>query len=180
MFQPLGGPRHLAWGSRKSSDQLDAYVICSLTRQLLSFEVDMTQDFNFNPQGTPLSTEPTQAHNQTSLEGSEVLISPDGRFVVTSTTQTSRKAADVDDNLLVSFPRDTLTGLLTDQPTLIRAGGRVPRQFAFDPSGELMAVALQGADSVAVFERDLQTGSAVFLTQANVERASYATWRSLS
>ncbi|EGG03845.1 uncharacterized protein MELLADRAFT_65329 [Melampsora larici-populina 98AG31] len=175
---PGCGPRHLAWGPR-ADGKLDAYVICSLTRVLLTFEVDIASGHNFTLKGTPLSTEPAAPLNSTTLEGSEILLSPDGRFVVTSTTQTSRDEADLPDNLLVSFARDLNTGLLDSNPIRIPTGGRVPRQFAFDPTGQLIAVAQQGAENVVVFERDVKSGEAKMVTQVPAEKASFAMWRSV-
>lgn len=175
---PGCGPRHFAWGPR-AEGKLDAYVICTLTRVLLTFEVDINDGYNFTPKGTPLSTEPVQPLNSTTLEGSEILLSPDGRFVVTSTTQTSKDEADLPDNLLVSFARDLNTGLLDSNPIRIPTGGRVPRQFAFDPTGQLIAVAQQGAGNVVVFERDVNTGEAKMVAQVPAEKASFAMWRNV-
>ncbi|KAH9811584.1 Lactonase, 7-bladed beta-propeller-domain-containing protein [Melampsora americana] len=175
---PGCGPRHLAWGPRADA-KLDAYVICSLTRVLLTFEVDITSDYKFTLKGKSLSTEPIKPLNSTTLEGSEILLSPDGRFVVTSTTQTSHDEAHLPDNLLVSFARDLKTGLLDSKPIRIPTGGRVPRQFSFDPTGQLIAVAQQGAGNVVVFERNVKTGEAKMVTQVPAEKASFAMWRSV-
>lgn len=174
---PGCGPRHLTWGPRADGAKLDAYVICSLTRVLLTFEVDIASGYKFTSKGQSLSTEPTHPLNRTTLEGSEILLSPDGRFVVTSTTQTSSDPAHLPDNLLLSFPRDLKTGILGSTAIRTPTGGRVPRQFAFDPTGQLIAVAQQGAENVLVLQRDVQTSEAKIVAQAPAERASFAVWR---
>ncbi|KAH9811585.1 Lactonase, 7-bladed beta-propeller-domain-containing protein [Melampsora americana] len=175
---PGCGPRHLAWSPRVNG-KLDAYVICSLTRILLTFDVDIPNDYNFTLKGIPLSTEPINPLNSTTLEGSEIVLSPDNRFVITSTTQTSSDPNLLSDNLLVSFPRDLKTGILNSNPIRTPTGGRVPRQFELDPTGQLIAVAQQGASNVLILQRDLQTGQSQIINRFPVERASFAMWRSL-
>lgn len=174
-----GGPRHLAWASRQDKNLLDAYVICSLTRTLLNFEVEISSGHRFTPRGQPRSIEPRKALERESLEGSEVLISPDGRFVITSTTQTSSNLTFLPDNILTSFPRNPQTGSLSSEVTVIPTGGSVPRQFALDPTGSLIAVGHQGTDEVMIFERDLETGNAQPIAKVPSERASFAVWRSI-
>jgi len=79
----------------------------------------------------------------------DIHISPDGKFLYAS----NRYEA----NNLAIYSIDAKTGMLKllgfqDLP------GKKPRNFAIDPSGQLLLVANQDSDSVTVFQRNQETG----------------------
>lgn len=97
--------------------------------------------------------------------------------MISSTCQTSKNAAALDDNVLVSYRRDPATGKLGKDAIRVKTGARVPRHFNLDGTGLLIAVAHQGGDEVTIFERDAKTGAAMRLTNGTVQNAAYAVWR---
>lgn len=65
--------------------------------------------------------------------------------------------AEIPSDTLVTFSIDKATGALTLSQKAA-AGGRGPRQFAFNKEGSLVAVALQADSRVAILSRNVKTG----------------------
>jgi 6-phosphogluconolactonase len=87
---------------------------------------------------------------QGSRGSADIHISPDGKFLYAS----NRYEA----NNLAIYSIDAKTGMLKlvgfqDLP------GKKPRNFAIDPTGQLLLVANQDSDSVTVFQRNQETGT---------------------
>jgi 6-phosphogluconolactonase len=72
-----------------------------------------------------------------------------GKFVYTSNRG--------DENSIAVFAIDAATGKLTHVQS-IDSGGKIPRHFAIDPSGNWIVVAHQGSHTLVVFARDAATG----------------------
>lgn len=84
-----------------------------------------------------------------SFTTADVHVSPDGKFLYTSTRDQA--------NTLSIFrinPGDGKLMIMGHQST----HGKTPRHFNFDPSGAYLLVANQNSDEIVVFHRDLQTG----------------------
>jgi 6-phosphogluconolactonase len=81
--------------------------------------------------------------------GADIHVSKDGKFLYGSNRGES--------NTIVIYSIDQKTGKLTyvgHQAT----GGKIPRNFNFDPSGNWLLVANQESDDITVFRRDPATG----------------------
>jgi 6-phosphogluconolactonase len=82
-----------------------------------------------------------------------IKISVDGNFVY---------ASNRGHNSITVFKRDTVRGLLSFVDS-VPSGGKTPRDFALDPSGNFLLVCHQDSDSLGVFRIDRGSGK---LTQA--------------
>jgi 6-phosphogluconolactonase len=80
--------------------------------------------------------------------GCDTVISKDGRFVY---------FANRDNDFLYSFKADVKTGALTPIGRS-NCGGKIPRNFALDPTGRWMLVANQDSNLISVFARNPETG----------------------
>ena len=84
-----------------------------------------------------------------SASSADIHVSPDGKFLYTSNRNPS--------NNITIFSIDQVTGalsLVSHHPT----GGKVPRNFSFDPTGKLLLVANQESDNITIFHVDKETG----------------------
>jgi 6-phosphogluconolactonase len=81
--------------------------------------------------------------------GCDTVISRDGRFVY---------FANRGDDFLFSFAADKESGALTPIART-SCGGKTPRNFTLDPTGNWMLVANQNSSFVSVFARDPKTGT---------------------
>ncbi|WP_198172499.1 lactonase family protein [Hymenobacter ginkgonis] len=80
--------------------------------------------------------------------GADVHVSPDGRFLYTSNRG---------DNSLAVFAIDGASGHLA-LVQHISTQGKTPRNFALDPSGQVLLVANQNSDNVFTYHVDKQSG----------------------
>jgi 6-phosphogluconolactonase len=85
-----------------------------------------------------------------------VIVSPDGRFAYISNRDIGAGAAPGQDSIAVFTVADNGGRLtpLEHTPT----GGRIPRHFALDPSGQWIVVTHQLSASIVVLARDPKTG----------------------
>lgn len=84
-----------------------------------------------------------------SFTTADVHVSPDGKFLYTSTRDQA--------NLLSIFRinhSDGKLAIIGHQSTL----GKTPRNFNFDPSGAYLLIANQNSDEIVIFRRDKKTG----------------------
>jgi len=81
--------------------------------------------------------------------GCDTVITKDGRNVY---------FANRGDDFIYAFTADAETGALTPIGRTT-SGGKVPRNFALDPTERWMLVANQNSDQLSVFARDPQTGA---------------------
>src|SRR3569623_1768098 len=81
-------------------------------------------------------------------DAAEILVHPNGRFLYTSTRQTST---------IRLFQIDRRDGTLTTVRDFSTAG-RSPATFAIDPSGRWLIAANQSSNDLALFPLDPSTG----------------------
>ncbi len=133
---PGNGPRHIAFHPAKKV----LYVINELAGTIDVFE---------NKKGmTLLQTISTDTTNNLDKGCADIHLSDDGKFLYA----TNRGKY----NTIAVFKVDERgkLELLELQPT----GGKTPRNFMIDPTGNYLLVAHQNSDSVIVFKRDKETG----------------------
>lgn len=137
---PGSGPRHLSWHPQEPV----GFVVGELDSTITV--VGATE----NGAGLmALGTRPTLPgdFDGTSL-GAEVCVHPSGKFVYVSNRGHDSLAV-----FRFLSPEHTL------QPIgHVSSGGRTPRNFAIDPTGETMVVANQDSNSLVMFSIDLETG----------------------
>ena len=144
------GPRHVAFHPNKRWMYCMHELDCTI--DLYDWSVRGWKGALKLREGSVIST----LAKGTSLKGNtgcEVVVSHDGKFVYACTR-------GVDE--ITVYRADATTGLLTEQQRL-SCGGKVPRYFAFDPSGRWLVCTNQGtgvsgSGSVTVFAHDAATG----------------------
>lgn len=87
----------------------------------------------------------------------DIHVSPDGKFLYC----TNRGGT----NTITTFAIDPKNGLLKWVES-ISSGGKIPRNFSIDPSGNYLLIANQETDNVVVFKRNKTTGK---LTQTEIQ-----------
>lgn len=133
------GPRHLTFHPSGKF----AYLIEELIAKVVVFnyrqgQLEYLQELPVLP---PDYTGPA--------DGADVHVSPDGKFLYTSTRGES--------NDIGIFSINTSSGIITpvgNQPSL----GKTPRNFNFDPTANFLLAAHQNSDEIVVFKRDKTTG----------------------
>jgi 6-phosphogluconolactonase len=78
----------------------------------------------------------------------DIHLSPDGKFLYSSNRD------DANDIAIFAIQKDGKLKAIGRQSTM----GKVPRNFAIDPTGNYLAVAHQNSDNVIIFKRDKKTG----------------------
>lgn len=189
ILPPKSGPHHIAFHPYLNN----AYVINTLNSSIARFDWDrnntgvLSADFSIEPQRI-ISTLPPNlpplpqnctANNTAACPSyaiSEVLVSPDGRFVYTS----NRGLTGGVNNIAI-FSVDGTSGALS--PIAWEDGGgdiNFPRHMSLSPgkAGTFLFVANENGNSVTVFRRDPVTGllskTQTVSTIAWVDRPSYA------
>jgi len=81
--------------------------------------------------------------------GAEIQLHPNGRFLYVSNR--------ADANEIAVFAIDGSSGRLTPAGHFA-SGGRTPRYFGFDPTGQYLFVANQDSDNIVLFRADPATG----------------------
>ncbi len=137
--QPGSGPRHFTFhpGGRY------AYLIEELSGTVAAYQY-ANGSLRFLQR---ISTHPKDYQGQ--IGSADIHVSPDGKFLYASNRG--------DANNIAIFSINETTGRLTlvgFQPT----GGKTPRNFLIDPTGQYLLVANQNTDNIVVFKRNLQTG----------------------
>lgn len=126
------GPRHIAI----SDDGSRAWVMNELSSTMTPYQLN---DAGTLSAGTPVSTRANGSNGQNT--GAHVEITPDARFVYGSNRG---------DDTLAVFAADPVTAELTlveHEPTR----GAIPRDFEMDPEGDLLIVANQDSQNLAMF-----------------------------
>lgn len=136
---PGMGPRHFAF----SPDGTSMVVIGELDATLVSFAIGEDGAL------TAVSSVSTLPEDFTGRQScAHVLFSPDGRFVYGSNRG--------HDSIAVSAFDPSTRDL--DIVEIVPTGGKEPRNFILDPSGNWLLAANQMSDSITVFRRDTETG----------------------
>jgi 6-phosphogluconolactonase len=133
------GPRHLAFHPNGKF----AYVISELTSTVTAFQ---WADGALKPIATVPALPPDYRGPKS---GAEIQVHPTGKFLYAS----NRGEA----NDIAIFKIDVATGKLTPAGH-VASGGRTPRSFSIDPSGQYLFVANQDSNNVVVFHIDPETG----------------------
>ena len=136
---PGGGPRHFTF----SPDKRFAYLIQELSGMIATYKyndgkLSEVQKIATYPEGF-----------KGSIDGAEIMVSPDGKFLYTSQRG--------EQNSIAIFSIDAISGKLRlegHEPTL----GKTPRNFIIDPTGNYLLVANQDSDNIVIFKRDTKTG----------------------
>jgi 6-phosphogluconolactonase len=138
--RPGAGPRHLVFHPNGRWAYLENELNSTVTA--LTYEVK-TGAFQETQTQTQLPSNFTGDNS-----GADVHVSPDGRFVYTSNRG---------DNSLAVFAINSSSGQLT-LVQHVSTQGKTPRNFALDPSGQVLLVANQNSDNVFTYKVDKQTG----------------------
>ncbi|KAG8623350.1 hypothetical protein KVT40_008326 [Elsinoe batatas] len=157
------GPRHGAFLDTGNATWF--FLISELANTVTSYQVSRA---NGSLTFTEVFSAGTYGNITTpaGVGGAELLISPDQKTLHTSSRFDQLfRIANVDPNNSTRIPSDTLASWSIDAATgslsflgLTAAGGREPRQFSLNPEGTLAAVALQTDGTVAIIERNIESG----------------------
>lgn len=137
--KPGSGPRHLIFD--ESGKFL--YLVHELTAEVSVFERENKNYKHLQTIGL------TEEDFKGDVSAAEIRISPDGQFLYASNRG--------DANEIVVFKIATEKGTLS-KVGQVSSGGKTPRNFIIDPSGNFLLVAHQNSDSIVVFKRDKTTG----------------------
>lgn len=137
---PGSGPRHITFHPNGKW----AYLIHELDGKVTVFKYDAGKL-------TPIQTISTlPATFKGNISGADIHISPDGKFLYASNRS--------DLNNIVYYSIDQRSGRLVWKGQQ-SAGGKTPRNFMIDPSGNFLLVANQDSDNIVLFKRNLTTGA---------------------
>jgi 6-phosphogluconolactonase len=133
------GPRHIIFSENKKN----AYLVHEMGGSVTVYDFDNGK----LSQVQDIATAPAGFSGK--IDGAEIRISPDGKFLY---------ASDRGDlNLIAIFSIDPDSGKLTlkgTQPT----NGLHPRDFMIDPTGNYLLAANQDSENIVIFKRDKETG----------------------
>lgn len=137
---PGSGPRHITFHPNGKW----AYLVHELDGKVTAYGYN-------NGQLTALQTISTLPdHYNDDISCADIHVSPDGKFLYASNRQAL--------NNIVYYAIDQQTGKLQykgEQST----GGKIPRNFMIDPTGNFLLAANQSTDNIVVFKRDKATGA---------------------
>jgi 6-phosphogluconolactonase len=138
--KPGLGPRHLVFAPGGKF----AYVICEMGSSVVAFAYDPVKGSL-----TPLETISTLPANFKGIDNSsEIGISKSGRFLYAS-----NRGHDSITVFAVDPDKGTLTKL-----RVVPTQGKIPRNFALDPTGKYLLAANQKSNQMRVFAVDQTTG----------------------
>jgi 6-phosphogluconolactonase len=137
---PGSGPRHLAF----HPDGKWVYAVQELSNEVLAFQWDATRGALTQFQAVPTLA----ADFKDPSTAAEIVVRRDGRFVYVSNRG---------EDSLVAYAVDARTGELSLRQR-VSTGGRTPRFFDIDPSGQWLVVANQESGSLRVFAVDGDSG----------------------
>ncbi|PFH55478.1 hypothetical protein XA68_18198 [Ophiocordyceps unilateralis] len=158
------GPRHAAF-TKPQNNKARMVLVNELSPRVDVFDVAYEGDGMELKlaSSVPVHGEGTQAPKD--AFPSEVVISPDNKFVmVSSRNENKLKATDfrsgteIASDPIISFTLDETTGKLKDAKE-VPAGGKFPRQFSMNKAGTMLAVALQKDERVLLIPRDPSDGT---------------------
>lgn len=137
---PGSGPRHITFHPGGKW----AYVIHELDGKVTAFRYE-------EGKLTPVQTVSTlPAAYKGVISGADIHVSPDGKFLYASNRG--------DLNNIVYYAIDAKTGKLLRKGQQ-STGGKTPRNFVIDPSGNFLLAANQDTDNIVVFKRNQVTGA---------------------
>jgi 6-phosphogluconolactonase len=134
------GPRHIVFGRGGKF----AYLVCEMGSSVVVFSYDPAKGSL-----TPLQTISTLPPDFTGVDNSsEIGIGRSGRFLY---------ASNRGDDSIAVFAIDPQKGTLT-KVQIVPTQGKVPRNFAIDPTGKYLVVGNQLSDQMVVFAIDQKDG----------------------
>jgi 6-phosphogluconolactonase len=136
---PGSGPRHLVFHPNGKW----VYLIHELDGKITAFNYKKGALIGFQE----ISTLPEQFKGQ--ISGADIHTSPDGKFLYASNRGSL--------NNIVIYSIDQKNGHLVKKGQQ-SSGGKTPRNFMIDPSGNFLLAANQQTDNVVVFKRNKITG----------------------
>ena len=139
-MQPGSGPRHIAY---TPSDKF-VYVLNELTSTVSVFYFD--PETGSMKVGKTISTLPTNFDGINST--AEIRTNASGTFLYVSNRG---------DNSIAQYAINSEDGNLT-AVTWISSGGKTPRNFEIDPTGQWLFAANQNSDNIVLFRIDENTG----------------------
>jgi 6-phosphogluconolactonase len=152
------GPRHISWHPSGRW----AYVIDELDSSMTAFTWDSARGVLQEIQHISTLREGWQG----SRWSAQVVVHPNGRWVYGSNRDNNAGGqrrigtAFLESDDLVVFRIDQATGRLTTVGHQY-SGGKVPRNFNIDPSGQFLVCAHQNSDNITVFRINQATGMIV-------------------
>jgi 6-phosphogluconolactonase len=137
---PGSGPRHITFHPNGKW----AYLIHELDGKVTAYNYSKGQLKALQT----ISTLPDKFRGV--ISGADIHVSPDGKFLYASNRG--------DLNNIVYYAIDQNSGMLEhkgEQPT----GGKTPRNFMIDPTGQFLLAANQDSDNIVIFRRDAASGA---------------------
>ncbi|KAF2168653.1 hypothetical protein M409DRAFT_21396 [Zasmidium cellare ATCC 36951] len=151
------------------------YILCEDSNRLLGFKVDyqLGGEMDFTPvqdvnvlvreDGSVISLwkDPSTPSHGWYPKASHIAVSPDNKFIIVSLRgDYSHRGTSPEETVcdsLVSYAIDPDTGILTIADSA-SSGGNIPRHFALNKAGDLVAVVAQRNGWISVLNRDPGTG----------------------
>ena len=146
--KPGLGPRHFIFGAEARF----AYAVCEMGSSVVAFSYDH-QSGKLTPIQT-ISTLPPEFSGEDN--SAEIQAGPSVHFLYVSNRG--------NDSIAV-FQIDMKTGLL-NKIQIVPTQGKIPRNFAIDPTGNYLLVANQNSNGIVVFLIDSHSGQLTPTTQA--------------
>lgn len=135
---PGGGPRHLVFHPNGKY----AYLVLEMQGAVLAM------DYQNGKLEAKQTTSMVTHGFKGSLSGADIHISPDGKFLYAS------NRGDANEIAIFSINKLGMLSLIGRQPVL----GKMPRNFAIDPTGKFLLVANQVTNDIIIFKRNPRTG----------------------
>ena len=133
-----GGPRHFTFHPNGKF----AYVIHENTGEVTVFDYA-----NGHLKEKQRVSMPAAGHTG-NVHAADIHISPDGKFLYGS------MRAEINELGIYAIDKKGMLTFVGRQSTM----GKIPRNFAIDPTGNFLLVANQNTDDVVIFKRDKKTG----------------------
>ncbi|SPO05911.1 uncharacterized protein DNG_08600 [Cephalotrichum gorgonifer] len=163
---PGAGPRHVAFLETKGGDTI-MYVVTELANTVIGYSVKYADGSIEFEELFSVGTHGEGVEVPKGAAASEITLSPDNKFlIVASRLESSFTIPNPvpSEGAEAEVPSDSITtfsvgadGALEFHQTA-PSGGRNPRHFSINRSGDLVAVALQDDGTVVVYSRDVKTG----------------------
>ncbi len=136
--KPGSGPRHLAFHPNRKY----AYVVLELTGSVMALDIRQKKLKEIQ------TISMVDGDFKGRLSGADIHTSPDGKFLYAS------NRGDANEIAIYSIDRKANLKLINRQSVL----GKMPRNFAIDPTGKYLLVANQNTNEIIIFTRDQKTG----------------------
>lgn len=136
--KPGGGPRHLVFHPNGKY----AYLVLELQGAVMAF------DYHAGKLEAKQTISMVTPDFKGCLSGADIHVSQDGKFLYAS------NRGDANEIAIFSIDKQGRLTLISRQSVL----GKMPRNFAIDPTGNFLLAANQDTNEVVIFKRDQKTG----------------------